>query len=142
MKTATIKFSSFDKSFSTPNGTFYAHNIELSNGDKGSINAKQESPAWLRAGQELSYDITPNGKYPDKIKRLNPTFVNPSMQVSSALEQRIKLLEKKYADLSEVVKQLVKHTKMAYVAPKEEPKPQFTANGNSTINPDEDSLPF
>lgn len=44
--------------------TFY-HDLELDNGDKGSIGCREKDPTWLNPGQELSYTIDGN-----KIKKV------------------------------------------------------------------------
>ncbi len=101
MKTSTIKSVTFDKSFSTQHGTLFSHLINLENGDKGNINAKSELPDWLSEGKELSYEITANGNYPDKIKKVNPDYKANSGELKelidriNSLQQVVKRLKEK-----------------------------------------------
>jgi hypothetical protein len=55
----------------TGSPVFY-HDIELDNGDKGSIGAKEEMPAKLNPGQELTYTIETDNRGGFKIKAVNP----------------------------------------------------------------------
>lgn len=137
MKTSKISSCTFDKSFTSKFGTLYQHTITLENKDTGQINAKEEMPDWLERGKELNYEITPNGKYPDKIKKVNPKF-GGNGQEEKAQQNNIELsgVIERIARLEEVVKQLVKHTGLKYVAPKPKPEPQpEPVNAN-------DDLPF
>lgn len=70
-KKAKIKTSVFKNEWAGPNGTVYYHDLELDNGDKGSIGAKEKNPAKLNAGQELTYNIDPDGRGGNKIKAVN-----------------------------------------------------------------------
>lgn len=72
MKTAKIKSSKFTRKWDGDNGTVFYHDIELDNGDKGSIGTKEQDPEWLNVGQSLNYELTPSKdeKYPPKIKRV------------------------------------------------------------------------
>jgi hypothetical protein len=65
-KKAKITRTVFKNEWSGPNGTVYYHDIELDNGDKGSIGSKEKMPAKLNPGSELSYTIDGN-----KIKTVN-----------------------------------------------------------------------
>lgn len=62
-KTAKITRTTFKQKWTPSTGTgspvFY-HDIELDNGDKGSIGAKEEMPAKLNPGQSLTYTIDGN----------------------------------------------------------------------------------
>lgn len=137
MKTSKIKSCKFLKSYTSKFGEMYSHLITFENGDSGEISAKSEMPDKFSAGREMSYEITPNPnpKYSPKIKAVQ----NPNGSVTHQNSGEVEKLKKDVAALQEIVKQLVKHTKLVYVAPKPQP---VTANGNSTINPNEEDLPF
>lgn len=60
-KKAKITRTVFKNEWKGPNGSVFYHDIELDNGDKGSIGAKEQMPAKLNPGQELTYTID-NGK--------------------------------------------------------------------------------
>lgn len=57
-KTAKITRTTFKNTWDNPKGgqVFY-HDIELDNGDKGSIGSKEKMPAKLNPGTELTYTI-------------------------------------------------------------------------------------
>jgi hypothetical protein len=57
-KHARITRTTFKNVWAGPNGNVYYHDIELDNGDKGSIGSKEQMPAKLNPGQELTYTIT------------------------------------------------------------------------------------
>lgn len=61
-KTAKITRTTYKNVWNNPKGgqVFY-HDIELDNGDKGSIGSKEQMPAKLNPGSELTYTID-NGK--------------------------------------------------------------------------------
>lgn len=67
-KTAKITRTVFKNVWNNPKGgqVFY-HDIELDNGDKGSIGSKEQMPAKLNPGAELTYTIEGN-----KIKAVVP----------------------------------------------------------------------
>lgn len=67
-KKAKITRTVFKNEWAGPNGTVYYHDIELDNGDKGSVGSKDKMPAKLNPGQELTYTIDGN-----KIKAVNAT---------------------------------------------------------------------
>lgn len=60
-KKAKITRTTFKNEWTGTNGVVYYHDIELDNGDKGSIGSKEKMPAKLNPGQELTYTID-NGK--------------------------------------------------------------------------------
>jgi hypothetical protein len=73
-KTSTIKSCAFTKEYKGDNGTVYYHNLTLDNGDTGSIGAKEQNPAKLAVGQELTYTIEATERG-NKIKAVNkPKF--------------------------------------------------------------------
>jgi hypothetical protein len=65
-KKAKITRTVFKNEWAGPNGNVYYHDIELDNGDKGSIGSKEKMPSKLNSGQELTYTIQDN-----KIKAVN-----------------------------------------------------------------------
>jgi hypothetical protein len=65
-KKAKIVRTVFKNKWEGNGNTVYYHDIELDNGDKGSIGAKDQMPAKLNPGQELTYTIEGN-----KIKAVN-----------------------------------------------------------------------
>lgn len=65
-KKAKITRTVFKNEWTGPNGAVYYHDIELDNGDKGSIGSKEKMPAKLNPGSELTYTIDGN-----KIKAVN-----------------------------------------------------------------------
>lgn len=139
MKKAIITESEYLKSFSSEHGTFYSHKISLDNGDYGQINAKEESPAFLNEGETLYYDITPNGKYDPKIKRVsdkkqieqydkaNGETKPQNNAGNQELTKKISDLSNEVEKLKETIKSLVKNNNLIYKA---EP-----------VKPDDD-LPF
>lgn len=60
-KKAKITRTTFKNEWAGPNGNVYYHDIELDNGDKGSIGSKEKMPSKLNPGSELTYTID-NGK--------------------------------------------------------------------------------
>jgi hypothetical protein len=60
-KKAKITRAVFKNKWTGNGNTVYYHDIELDNGDKGSIGSKEEMPAKLNPGNELTYTIE-NGK--------------------------------------------------------------------------------
>jgi len=70
MKKAKIKSVGTPKEYVNDKGTFYYFQIEMDNGDKGSIGSKDSSPSFLSVGAELSYEFTETDKG-NKIKRVN-----------------------------------------------------------------------
>lgn len=60
-KKAKITRTTFKNEWTGNGNTVYYHDIELDNGDKGSIGSKEKMPARLNPGQELTYTID-NGK--------------------------------------------------------------------------------
>lgn len=74
-KKAKITRTTFKNEWTGGGNTVYYHDIELDNGDKGSIGSKEKMPSRLNPGQELTYTIehSSNG---NKIKAVNtaPAF--------------------------------------------------------------------
>lgn len=70
MPTAKITKMQFKNEWESPQGgTIFYHNIELDNGDKGSIGAKKKEPDFLAVGSELEYTLQESDKG-NKIKRV------------------------------------------------------------------------
>jgi len=59
-KKAKITRTVFKNEWAGTNGTVYYHDIELDNGDKGSIGSKEKMPTKLNPGTELTYTIEGN----------------------------------------------------------------------------------
>lgn len=59
-KKAKITRVTFKNKWEGNGNTVYYHDIELDNGDKGSIGTKEQMPARLNPGQELTYTIDGN----------------------------------------------------------------------------------
>lgn len=70
MKTSKLKYVSSPKEFTNDKGTFYYFQIELENGDKGSIGSKDQSPSFLKVGESLDYELKETDKG-NKIKRVS-----------------------------------------------------------------------
>lgn len=67
-KTSKITRTIFKNEWTSPQGQkIYYHDVELENGDKGSIGAKEQMPSKLNPNQELTYTIEGN-----KIKAVVP----------------------------------------------------------------------
>lgn len=60
-KKAKISRTTFKNEWTGNGNTVYYHDIELDNGDKGSIGSKEKMPSRLNPGQQLTYTID-NGK--------------------------------------------------------------------------------
>jgi hypothetical protein len=56
-KTAKITRTTFKSEWAGNGNTVFYHDIELDNGDKGSIGTKEKMPPRLNPGQELTYTI-------------------------------------------------------------------------------------
>lgn len=72
-KKAKITRTVFKNEWAGPNGNVYYHDIELDNGDKGSIGSKEKMPAKLNPGQDLTYTIEGDARGGFKIKAVNPS---------------------------------------------------------------------
>lgn len=70
-KKAKITRTTFKSTWAGPNGNVYYHTVELDNGDKGEIGTKEQMPAKLNPGNELTYTIETTDKG-TKIKAVNP----------------------------------------------------------------------
>lgn len=70
-KKAKITRTVFKSEWTGPNGKVYYHDIELDNGDKGSIGSKEKMPSKLNPGQELTYTIESDPRGGFKIKAVN-----------------------------------------------------------------------
>jgi hypothetical protein len=66
-KKAKITKLTFTKEWGNGNNVTYYHDIELDNGDKGSIGSKEKLPTKLNPGNELTYTIE-SGQYGNRIK--------------------------------------------------------------------------
>lgn len=71
-KKAKITRTTFKNEWKGDKGSVFYHEIELDNGDKGEIGAKEQLPSKLNPGEELTYTIEA-GKYGNKIKAVAPT---------------------------------------------------------------------
>lgn len=71
-KKAKITRTTFKNEWTGNGNTVYYHDIELDNGDKGSIGSKEKMPAKLNPGQELTYTIEADNRGGFKIKAVNP----------------------------------------------------------------------
>lgn len=69
-KKAKIVKINFLSEWAGPNGKVYYHDIELSNGDKGQIGAKDKLPEKLGIGAELTYTLEETSRG-NKIKAVN-----------------------------------------------------------------------
>ncbi len=56
-KTAKITRTTFKNEWKGTNGSVFYHDIELDNGDKGSVGAKSANPEKLNPGQSLTYTM-------------------------------------------------------------------------------------
>lgn len=56
-KKAKITRTTFKNEWTGNGNTVYYHDIELDNGDKGSIGSKEKMPSKLNPGNELTYTI-------------------------------------------------------------------------------------
>ncbi len=71
-KTSKITRTVFKNEWTNPKGgSVFYHDIELENGDKGSIGSKEKEPSKLNPGQDLTYTIDGN-----KIKAFVPVAQN------------------------------------------------------------------
>lgn len=61
-KTAKITRTTFKNEWKGDKGSVFYHDIELDNGDKGSIGAKEQMPSKLNPGQTLTYTIEASDK--------------------------------------------------------------------------------
>jgi len=61
-KTSKITRTVFKTEWKGQNGSVFYHDVEFENGDKGSIGTKEQEPAKLNPGQELTYTLEPNDK--------------------------------------------------------------------------------
>lgn len=71
MKNSKITRTIFKTEWKSKEGViYYYHDIELENGDKGSIGCKEKEPSWLNPGQELSYTLEEVPGKSNKIKKI------------------------------------------------------------------------
>lgn len=71
-KTSKITRTVFKNEWKNPKGgEIYYHDVELENGDKGSIGTKDKEPSKLNPGQEITYTIETTDKG-TKIKLVQP----------------------------------------------------------------------
>jgi hypothetical protein len=69
-KTSKIKSSKFTREWGEGQSKTFFHDIELENGDSGSIGAKEKNSDKLRPGSDLTYTIE-SGQYGNKIKAVS-----------------------------------------------------------------------
>lgn len=69
-KTATITRTVFKNEYTGQHGKVFYHDVELDNGDKGSIGAKDKEPEKLNPGKTITYIIEATDKG-NKIKLVN-----------------------------------------------------------------------
>jgi hypothetical protein len=69
-KKAKITKLTFTKEWGSGTSTTFFHDIELDNGDKGSIGAREKNSPKLAPGTELTYTIE-GGQYGNKIKAMS-----------------------------------------------------------------------
>lgn len=82
-KISTIKEIKYVKGWEGKEETLYFHEIKMSNGDKGKIEANpEESPVWLVADRTIRYSIR-EGKKGMLIKYLGMVSDNPQTETSS-----------------------------------------------------------
>ena len=62
LKTSQIKSSVFKNEYNGANGTIYYHDLELSNGDKGSVGKKVKNHESIAVGKDFTYELT-DGKF-------------------------------------------------------------------------------
>lgn len=90
-KTAKITRTTFKTVWDNPKGgQIFYHDIELDNGDKGSIGSKEKMPAKLNPGSDLTYTIDGN-----KIKAFVATQQSGgggSFQKKPQIEPRIQMI--------------------------------------------------
>ena len=112
MKKAKIKSVGAPKEYKNDKGTFYYFQIEMENGDKGSIGSKDSSPSFLSVGSELSYEFTETDKG-NKIKRVNENpfrggggskFDSTGMMIGNALNNTTLLINAGKVDLKDLDK--------------------------------------
>ena len=74
-KKAKIVRTVFKNEWKGTNGSVFYHEIELDNGDKGQIGAREQMPSKLNPGQELTYTIETSDRG-NKIKAVSaaPAF--------------------------------------------------------------------
>lgn len=129
-KTSKIKSVGTPKEWSNTNGTFYYFQIELENGDRGSIGSKDNPPSWLKVGETLEYDLKETDKG-NQIKRVQQnTFkkgggykpdtlgiaIGQGMNLANEAwcagkidKEKIKAMAKWYAELSYELREELKH---------------------------------
>lgn len=70
-KKSKVTKCTFTKEWGEGQSKTFFHDIELENGDKGSIGAKEKNPDKIKPGSELTYTIEA-GQYGNKIKAVAP----------------------------------------------------------------------
>jgi hypothetical protein len=73
MPKGKITKSTFTNEWKGDKGTVYYHDIEMDNGDTGSIGSKDKNPDFIAVGQTLDYTLE-QGQRGNKIKRNKPAF--------------------------------------------------------------------
>jgi hypothetical protein len=82
-KTATITRTVFKNEYTGQHGKVYYHDIELDNGDKGSIGAKDKEPSKLNPGQSLTYTL----EVTDKGTKIKAVSAKPSFNGGGKFQQ-------------------------------------------------------
>lgn len=86
-KTAKITRTTFKQKWEGNGNTVFYHDIELDNGDKGSIGAKEEMPSKLNPGSTLTYTIDGN-----KIKAVQSQNNFPAGAVRKAPDPKVQII--------------------------------------------------
>lgn len=92
MKTSVIKSSKFAREWNNPKGgVIYYHDIQLENGDKGSIGSKDKMPDFLKEGKTLSYTIEGDKIKKAKLEGFSPRGNEIGMTVGAAFNNAVAL---------------------------------------------------
>lgn len=86
-KNSKIKSITYVSTYNSQHGEIFYHNIELENGDKGQIGAKEKLPQKLSIGNLLWYtiELSPKG---NKIKAIRPLEnTEPQSQINTAQQR-------------------------------------------------------
>lgn len=86
-KTAKITRTTFKQKWTGGGNTVFYHDIELDNGDKGSIGAKEEMPSKLNPGSTLTYTIDGN-----KIKAVQSAPTNNFSGGKKAPDPKVQII--------------------------------------------------
>ncbi len=75
IKESKVKSAKFITEKELKFGTFYEHEVEFDNGDKGFYLSKTKDQAKFVVGETVTFEHTPHDKWP-KVKPVDPNFVN------------------------------------------------------------------